>query len=149
MILKIESNLMTAILNIKNLFDFVFLCDILVIVGKGGGIMTKDEKLDSVSDGGIREYKKLDSVSGGGIRKYEELVRNLLQRNCQITEIRKILILEKDSVLRKYPKPIRECFTNGSSGTGYDKIQYEINAIDTVISRLDEGVYPRRSWRII
>lgn len=149
MILKIESNLMTAILNIKNSFDFVFLCDILVIVGKGGGIMTKDEKLDSVSDGGIREYKKLDSVSGGGIRKYEELVRELLEEHIPMTKIRKRLIRERDSVLRKYPKPIRECFTNGLSGTGYDKIQYEIDAIDTVISRLDDGVYPRRSWRII
>lgn len=39
--------------------------------------------------------------------------------------------------------------TAGSSGTGYDKIQYEVNAIDTVIGRLDEGVYPRKSWRII
>lgn len=56
---------------------------------------------------------------------------------------------EKNPIHLRYPIHIRGWFKNGSSGTGYDKIKYEIKAIDTVIDRLNRGIYPRRSWRII
>ena len=91
--------------------------------------------------------EKLDSVSGGGIREYEAMVRQMLAEKCTKAQILQALQNEKASISQAFPDPAKSLAVNASNGTGYDKIQYEIKAIDTVISRLQQGEYPKKSWR--
>lgn len=91
--------------------------------------------------------EKLDSVSGGGIKAYEAMVKKMFEQGYTPDQILKALQDNKDSISQAFPGTMKSLAVNASNGTGYDKIQYEINCIDTVITRLQNNVYPKISWR--